>query len=165
MVDKNGSVNWTDYKMEVTSVTSRMILKSKMVDGRHFANTKNSITLKPFARESPNFIPSFASPPCRRFWCQKWNFAKSKMAANAQMTFINIALISIRLFRNVPNLARIIHSTPAFSIFHQSLELGNSIWPLAPLWKKIIAMMNIFSVVSIPRTYNKTANINAKTKS
>ena len=87
------------------------------------------------------------------------------MTVNALMTFINIALTSKRLFRNEPNLAGIIYSTPVISMYHQSLELENSIWPPAILKKKLIAMVYIVSVVTIPRTYNKTANINVKTKS
>ena len=120
-------------------------------------NTKNAITRKRFDRLPPNFNPRFVSAPRTRFWGQKWNFAKSKMAAGLRLKFTNMAITWEPVVRNGPNLAGIILFGPAIGKCHQNFEFQNPRWsPTAILKKKLIAFINI------PIIYNKTANINVK---
>ena len=104
------------------------ILNFEIQDGRRppfWKNTKNSITPKPFARLTQNFNSSFISAPRRRFHGQKWNFEKSKVAADHRQKFTNVAITSKLLMRNGPNLAGIIHSERTIRKYYQNLEFWN----------------------------------------
>ena len=89
------------------------------------------------------------------------------MAAGLRLKVSNIATTSKRLVRNGLNLVGIIYSAPAIRICDQKFGIlkPKMAAGIGAPFKKIIAVVCVASVVSLPRIYNKTANINVKTKS
>ena len=87
------------------------------------------------------------------------------MVANTQMKFTNIAITSKRFVQNGPNFGRNHQLHTRDKHLSSEIRTLKSMMAAGRYLKKLVVVVYIVSVVRIPTTYNKTANINVKTKS